>query len=56
MKLLRCFKEEESMANHRSIVRKSQTGSNKPPSSGDVPEEITRVRTPRKDKNEVLAQ
>ena len=43
------------MANYRSTVRKRQTGSNKPVSSGDVPEEVTRVRTPQKDKNEVLA-
>jgi translation initiation factor 1A len=43
------------MANYRSTVRKRQTGSNKPVSSGDIPEEVTRVRTPRKDKNEVLA-
>ena len=43
------------MANYRSIVRKRQIGSNKPVSSGDVPEEVTRVRIPRKDKNEVLA-
>jgi translation initiation factor 1A len=43
------------LANYRSTVRKKQAGSNKPVNSGDVPEEITRVRTPRKDKNEVLA-
>ena len=43
------------MANYRSVVRKRQSGSNKPVSSGDVPEQVTRVRVPRKDKNEVLA-
>jgi translation initiation factor 1A len=43
------------LANYRSTVRKKQAGSNKAVSSGDVPKEITRVRTPRKDKNEVLA-
>ncbi|HOW15981.1 MAG: translation initiation factor eIF-1A [Methanosarcina sp.] len=42
------------MANYRSAVRKRQSGSNKPVSSGDNPE-VTRVRTPRKDRNEVLA-
>jgi translation initiation factor 1A len=46
---------EESMANYRSVARKRQIGSNKPLSSGDVPEEVTRVRIPRKDRNEVLA-
>jgi len=44
-----------NLANHRSIVRKNQTRSHKPISTGDVPEEVTRVKTPRKDKNEVLA-
>jgi len=44
-----------NLANHRSIVRKSQVGSNRSLNSGNVPEEVTRVRTPRKDKNEVLA-
>ena len=43
------------MANYRSVVRKRQSGSNKPVSSGDVTEQVTRVRVPRKDKNEVLA-
>ncbi|WP_440948856.1 translation initiation factor eIF-1A [Methanosarcina sp. T3] len=35
-------------------MRKRQSGSNKPVSSGDN-QEVTRVRTPRKDRNEVLA-
>jgi translation initiation factor 1A len=43
------------MANYRSVVRKRQIGSNIPVSSGNVSEEVTRVRIPRKDKNEVLA-
>lgn len=43
------------MANYRITIRKKQAGSHKPVSSGDVPEEVTRVRTPRKDKYEVLA-
>ena len=56
MKLLRVISRGGiNLANHRSIVRKSQVGSNKPLNSGNVPEEVTRVRTPRKDKNEVLA-
>ena len=42
------------MANYRSTIRKRQAGFNKPVNSGDTPE-ITRVRTPRKDRNEVLA-
>jgi translation initiation factor 1A len=47
--------EEEKMANYRSTLRKKQIGSNKPVSSGGIPQEVTRVRTPRKDNNEVLA-
>ncbi len=43
------------MANQRSIIRKRQFGSNKPVSSENTPEEVTRVRTPRKDKHEILA-
>ena len=42
------------MANYRSTIRKKQVGSNKPVGMGDTPE-VTRVRTPRKDRNEVLA-
>jgi translation initiation factor 1A len=42
------------LANYRSTVRKKQTGSGKP-ISGGIHEEVTRVRTPRKEKNEVLA-
>ena len=44
-----------NLANYRSTVRKRQTGSNKSVSSGDGPQEVTRVRIPRKDRNEVLA-
>jgi len=36
---------EESMANYRITVRKKQAGSNKQVSSGDAPEEVTRVQT-----------
>ncbi|OEU41872.1 translation initiation factor eIF-1A [Methanosarcina sp. Ant1] len=36
-------------------MRKRQAGSNKPVGQGEGPQEITRVRTPRKDRNEVLA-
>jgi translation initiation factor 1A len=43
-----------NLANYRSTIRKRQAGFNKPVNSGDTPE-ITRVRTPRKDRNEVLA-
>jgi translation initiation factor 1A len=43
------------LANYRSTVRKKQSGSNKPVGSGDASQEVTRVRTPRKEKNEVLA-
>ncbi len=43
-----------NLANYRSAVRKRQSGSNKPVNPGDNPE-VTRVRTPRKDRNEVLA-
>ncbi|AKB12623.1 translation initiation factor 1A (aeIF-1A) [Methanosarcina thermophila] len=42
------------MANYRSIMKKRNAGSNKPVGTGDAPE-VTRVRTPRKDRNEVLA-
>jgi len=44
-----------NLANYRSTVRKRQAGSNKPVGSGEGSQEITRVRTPRKDRNEVLA-
>ena len=44
-----------NLANYRSTIRKRQAGSNKPVGSGDSPQEVTRVRTPRKDRNEVLA-
>jgi translation initiation factor 1A len=43
-----------NLANYRSIIRKRQSGSNKSVSSGNN-QEVTRVRTPRKDRNEVLA-
>jgi translation initiation factor 1A len=43
------------MANYRSTLRKKQIGTNKPVSSNGIPQEVTRVRTPRKDNNEVLA-
>lgn len=43
-----------NLANYRSIVRKRQTGSSNAASVGANPE-ATRVRTPRKDRNEVLA-
>lgn len=42
------------MANYRSTIRKRKVGSNKTVGAGDTPE-VTRVRTPRKDRNEVLA-
>ncbi|MCQ1534869.1 translation initiation factor eIF-1A [Methanosarcina sp. KYL-1] len=42
------------MANYRSTVRKRRLGSARPVNSGDTPE-VSRVRTPRKDRNEVLA-
>ena len=42
------------MANYRSTIRKKRLGSTKPVNSGDIPE-VSRVRIPRKDKNEVLA-
>ena len=42
------------MANYRSTMRKKRVGSNKSVGAGDAPE-VTRVRTPRKDRNEVLA-
>ena len=41
------------MANYRSTIRKRKAGSNSV--SSEDPTEVTRVRTPRKDKNEVLA-
>jgi translation initiation factor 1A len=45
-----------NLANYRSTVRKKQAaGSSRSVGSGTLPEEVTRVRTPRKDKNEVLA-
>jgi len=44
-----------NLANYRSTIRKRQAGSNKPVGPGDGAQEITRVRTPRKDRNEVLA-
>jgi translation initiation factor 1A len=55
LELLRYIPQGESMANYRSVVRKRQIGSNIPVSLGNVSEEVTRVRIPRKDKNEVLA-
>jgi translation initiation factor 1A len=42
------------LANYRSTVRKRKAGSCSPVGPEDAPE-VTRVRTPRKDKNEVLA-
>jgi translation initiation factor 1A len=42
------------LANYRSTIRKKRSGSTKPANSGDTPE-ISRVRVPRKDRNEVLA-
>jgi translation initiation factor 1A len=42
------------LANYRSTVRKRKAGSGSSVSTEDAPE-VTRVRTPRKDKNEVLA-
>ena len=47
--------EGTNLANYRSTIRKRQAGSNKPVGQGEGPQEITRVRTPRKDRNEVLA-
>jgi translation initiation factor 1A len=41
------------LANYRSTIRKRKAGSN--PVSSEDATEVTRVRTPRKDKNEVLA-
>lgn len=41
------------MANYRSTIRKRKAGSNSV--SSEDANEVTRVRTPRKDKNEVLA-
>ena len=43
-----------NLANYRSTIRKRKLGSSKAVNSGDTPE-VTRVRTPRRDKNEVLA-
>src|SRR5512145_839277 len=43
-----------NLANYRSTVRKRRLGSTKPVNSGDN-SEVSRVRIPRKDKNEVLA-
>jgi translation initiation factor 1A len=42
------------LANYRSTIRKKRLGSTKPVNSGDAPE-TSRVRIPRKDRNEVLA-
>jgi translation initiation factor 1A len=42
------------LANYRSTVRKRKAGYGSPVGPEDAPE-VTRVRTPRKDKNEVLA-
>jgi translation initiation factor 1A len=42
------------LANYRSTIRKKRVGSTKPTNSGDSPE-VSRVRIPRKDRNEVLA-
>ena len=44
-----------NLANYRSTIRKRQAGSNKPVGPGGGSQEVTRVRTPRKDRNEVLA-
>ena len=43
-----------NLANYRSAIRKKRLGSTKPVNSGDTPE-VSRVRIPRKDKNEVMA-
>ncbi len=42
------------MANYRSTIRKRKVGSNGSASAESTPE-VTRVRLPRKDRNEVLA-
>jgi translation initiation factor 1A len=42
------------LANYRSTLRKKQLGSTRPVNQGDAPE-ASRVRIPRKDRNEVLA-
>lgn len=43
-----------NLANYRSTIRKRRLGSSKPVNSGNTPE-VSRVRIPRKDRNEVLA-
>jgi translation initiation factor 1A len=52
--LIKVYQGGINLANYRSTVRKRRLGSSKPVNSGNTPE-VSRVRIPRKDRNEVLA-
>ena len=52
--MIKVYQGGINLANYRSTVRKRRLGSSKPVNSGNTPE-VSRVRIPRKDRNEVLA-